>query len=68
MVHYGQLKKPLTTLLNKNSFQWGEEAQKAFEALKETMISAPTLTLPNFAKSFVVKIDASGNRIGATLM
>ncbi|GKC98248.1 putative mitochondrial protein, partial [Tanacetum coccineum] len=36
--HYAIISKPLTQLLNKQSFQWNEVAQVAFETLKSAMI------------------------------
>lgn len=46
---YAQLAAPLTDLLQQNrTFQWSDAAQKAFTALKDAMMSLPTLTLPDF--------------------
>ncbi|GJV76184.1 putative mitochondrial protein, partial [Tanacetum coccineum] len=57
---YVVISHPLTQLLNKNSFKWNQEAHKAFEELKEAMVQAPVLKLPNFEEEFVIETDASG--------
>jgi hypothetical protein len=66
--HFGLLAKPLTTLLKKHSvFVWTSVQQTAFEALKQALLSAPVLALPDFTRPFSIETDASSTGIEALL-
>ena len=59
---------PLTALLHKDTtFHWDAPEQQAFETLKEKLITAPVLLLPDPTKPFTVTTDASDFVIGAVL-
>jgi hypothetical protein len=66
---YGVIAKPLTNLLHKEVlFVWTSETKQSFQTLKHSLINAPVLSLPDFAKQFVVETDASDSGIGAVLL
>jgi len=65
---YGGIAAPLTSLLKKESFQWNEGANIAFNRLKEVMTTPPILGLPDFSKPFLIECDASGEGLWAVLM
>lgn len=65
---FGILCRPLTNLLKKDvPFVWSVEADQAFKALKQALVSAPVLSLPDFSLPFTVQTDASDEGIGAVL-
>ena len=63
---YGAVASPLTALL-KEAFSWSDDAERAFLDLKQALMSAPLLQLPDFSQWFIVDLDASGSGIGSVL-
>lgn len=49
-------------------FLWTQIHETAFQTLKQSLVSAPVLALPNFAKPFAIETDASSKGIGAVLL
>lgn len=56
---FASIKASLTQLLRKDTFMWGGNSNKAFEALKRALTNTPLLKLPNFSAKFIVQTDAS---------
>jgi hypothetical protein len=66
---FGAICKPLTNLLRKNTlFLWTPVEHESFQALKNALMEAPVLALPDFSKEFVLETDACDKGIGAVLM
>jgi hypothetical protein len=67
--NFGIICMPLTDLLRKHAtFIWIKLHDQAFAALKQALMEAPVLTLPDFFKHFQLQTDASEMGVGAVLM
>ena len=67
--HYGMISRPLTHLLTKGTpFVWTPITYQAFQVLKQALIEAPVLVIPDFSKTFTLEIDACDQGLGAVLM
>ncbi|XP_016722682.1 uncharacterized mitochondrial protein AtMg00860-like [Gossypium hirsutum] len=55
---FSKIALPMTKLLQKNvPFFWDDQCQRSFETLKQMLIEAPVLTLPESGKDFFVYSD-----------
>ena len=60
---------PLTRLLSKKvKFSWNSHCEEAFKKIKEMLINAPILRIPDYEKAFKLYVDASHDGIGGVLM
>nr|KYP41337.1 Transposon Ty3-I Gag-Pol polyprotein [Cajanus cajan] len=62
---YGTIARPLTDMLKKDNFVWTNKTKESFQQLKTGLMTALVLALPDFNKTFMVEVDASGYGIGA---
>ena len=67
--NFASIAKPLFKLLKKGvKFSWGEKEKESFEELKNRLITAPILSMPDFDKQFIIRTDASFDGIGGVLL
>ena len=67
--NFSTIAAPLNELVKKGVvYKWGKDQEKAFETLKQKLINAPLLALPNFYKTFEIQCDASNVGIGVVLL
>lgn len=67
--HLAELTAPLRDLCKKDSvFTWNPEHQRAFDKIKTTLSSAPTLQYFDSTKPVTIQVDASQRGIGAVLL
>jgi hypothetical protein len=68
---YSLVAAPLQALLQKKSTcQWNDQCQQAFERLKQALLTAPVLSMPDFDRPYELEVwtDASNTAVGAVLM
>lgn len=66
--NYSTIAAPLTHLTGKTPWIWGNTEQHSFDSLKNALVNAPTLVLPNPQKPYRVVTDASDIGVGAVLL
>ena len=65
---FAKICMPLHALLRKGTeFVWSQKCDDAFTQLRDALVAAPVLALPDFSKPFEVICDASGFGVGAVL-
>jgi hypothetical protein len=65
---FSGMAKPITKLLRKTQkWNWGEEQDQAFTAIKEAFTKSPILAMPNMNEPFIIECDASDFATGGIL-
>ena len=66
--NFSEIAEPLIALTRKNArFRWSDNAQKAFDFLKESLTVIPLLAYPILGLEYKLYTDASGHCVGAVL-
>ncbi|GJU16655.1 putative nucleotidyltransferase, ribonuclease H [Tanacetum coccineum] len=65
--NFSSIMAPLIDCMKGKSFVWTEEAELAFQVVKEKLTTTPNLILPDFSKVFELHTDASKVAIGGVL-
>jgi hypothetical protein len=69
MKDFSTIAAPLNELIKKRvTFSWGTWQENAFDMLKDKLIYAPLLQLPDFNKTFELECDANGIGLGGVLL
>ncbi|KAK3889124.1 hypothetical protein Pcinc_006866 [Petrolisthes cinctipes] len=65
---FASITAPLHKLLGKRQkFEWNAMTQKAFDELKQALVSSPVLPYPDQSQPFILDCDASNHGIGGVL-
>ncbi|GFW32645.1 transposon Tf2-11 polyprotein [Trichonephila clavipes] len=67
--NFSEIARPLSNLTKKKAFwKWSDEEEKAFQTLKQCLVSPPILKQAYFSKPFLIRTDASNYALGAVLL
>jgi hypothetical protein len=64
---YGVVAAPLTALPKREAFKWMNDAEEAFQLLRQALMTALLLQMPDFDKRFIIDCDTSGTGFGVVL-
>lgn len=65
---FSKIASPMIDLTKKDEeFIWTEECEKAFNELKQRLISPPILAYPNYSEPYILQTDASRDSVGMVL-
>ena len=68
MKDFASITKPLHYLTEKTAkFEWSNDCQRAFEELRQRLVTAAILVFPDFSLIFILDTDASDIGISAVL-
>ncbi|KAL8089340.1 hypothetical protein AgCh_038959 [Apium graveolens] len=66
---FAKIATPLTKLTRKSEkFEWSDKCEESFQELKNRLVTAPVLVLPDELGNFVIFSDASYRGLGCVLM
>ncbi|KAA0050197.1 pol protein [Cucumis melo var. makuwa] len=66
---FSRIASPLTQLTRKGTpFVWSLVCESSFQELKQKLVTAPVLTVPDGSESFVIYSDASKKGLGCVMM
>ncbi|KAA0036538.1 pol protein [Cucumis melo var. makuwa] len=66
---FSRIASPLTQLTRKGTpFVWSPACESSFQMLKQKLVTAPVLTVPDGSGNFVIYSDASKKGLGCVLM
>ncbi|GFV41199.1 retrovirus-related Pol polyprotein from transposon 17.6 [Trichonephila clavipes] len=69
IANFSEIVRPLSNLTKKKAFwKWSEEEEKAFQTLKQCLVSPPILKQADFSKPFLIRTDASNYALRAVLL
>ncbi|KAL0540140.1 hypothetical protein IC582_024370 [Cucumis melo] len=67
--NFSRIATPVTQMTRKGApFVWSKACQDSFQNLKQKLVTAPVLTVPDGSGSFVIYSDASKKGLGCVLM
>ena len=68
VMNFAAIARPLHKLCKKSAkYEWSDQAEQAFNALKSSMTKTPVLVLPSLGKSFILDTDSSEYAVGGVL-